>query len=305
MTACVMVRVSYRSQSVSNFHSSRSTATKNCLIPSSVSSSRLTRIRTCGRREGRACRGRVAGVFHGHGEEGPAHGVGHELARHLEDLVGQRRRDEDDLGGGRQVAVDVVDLLLEALGEHLIRLVDDEHLDCARAQVAAADHVEDAARRAGDGVHSGVEAADVLADRLASDAGVALHRHVVSEREHHLLRLLCQLARRGERERLGLALRGVDAVQHAHRKDGRLAGARLRLRDGVAALEDGHDGALLDGGRLLKAVRVDAAEQLVLEPHGIEGLDDLHVVRRAEVERLVVNHRRHGAALLWRGQRGA
>ena len=39
ITACVMVSVSYRSQSVSNFHSSRSTATKNCFIPSSVNSS--------------------------------------------------------------------------------------------------------------------------------------------------------------------------------------------------------------------------------------------------------------------------
>ena len=39
MTACVMVRVSYRSHNVSNFHSSRSTATKNCLIPSNVNSS--------------------------------------------------------------------------------------------------------------------------------------------------------------------------------------------------------------------------------------------------------------------------
>ena len=42
MTAWVMVSVSYRSQSVSNFHSSFSTATKNCLIPSSVNSSRFT-----------------------------------------------------------------------------------------------------------------------------------------------------------------------------------------------------------------------------------------------------------------------
>ena len=39
ITACVMVSVSYRSQSVSNFHSSLSTATKNCLMPSSVNSS--------------------------------------------------------------------------------------------------------------------------------------------------------------------------------------------------------------------------------------------------------------------------
>merc|ERR1719382_1619709 len=45
ITACVMVRVSYKSHNVSNFHSSRSTATKNCLMPSRVNSSRLTRIR--------------------------------------------------------------------------------------------------------------------------------------------------------------------------------------------------------------------------------------------------------------------
>ena len=33
MTAWVMVSVSYRSHRVSNFHSSLSTATKNCLMP--------------------------------------------------------------------------------------------------------------------------------------------------------------------------------------------------------------------------------------------------------------------------------
>ena len=44
MTACVMVNVSYKSHSVSNFHSSLSTATKNCLIPSSVNSSLQSRI---------------------------------------------------------------------------------------------------------------------------------------------------------------------------------------------------------------------------------------------------------------------
>ena len=39
ITACVIVKVSYRSHSVSNFHSSFSTATKNCLMPSNVNSS--------------------------------------------------------------------------------------------------------------------------------------------------------------------------------------------------------------------------------------------------------------------------
>lgn len=42
ITACVIVKVSYKSHNVSNFHSSRSTATKNCLIPSRVNSSLKT-----------------------------------------------------------------------------------------------------------------------------------------------------------------------------------------------------------------------------------------------------------------------
>jgi len=42
ITACVIVSVSYKSHSVSNFHYSLSTATKNCLMPSSVNSSRFT-----------------------------------------------------------------------------------------------------------------------------------------------------------------------------------------------------------------------------------------------------------------------
>jgi hypothetical protein len=45
MTAYVMVSVSYKSQRVSNFHSSLSTCMKNYLIPSRESSSLLTSMR--------------------------------------------------------------------------------------------------------------------------------------------------------------------------------------------------------------------------------------------------------------------
>ena len=47
MTACVMVSVSYRSHSVSNFHSSFSTATKNCLMPCKIHSRLITRWCLC------------------------------------------------------------------------------------------------------------------------------------------------------------------------------------------------------------------------------------------------------------------
>lgn len=109
--------------------------------------------------------------------------VGHELCRHLEDVVGEGGREDDDLGRGREVAVDVVDLLLEALVEQLVRLVEDEDLDVPRPQVAPLDHVDDPPWGPGNDVLAVVELAHVFSDGSASDAGMALHVHVVSEGE--------------------------------------------------------------------------------------------------------------------------
>jgi len=54
--------------------------------------------------------------------------VGHELGGHLEDVVREGGRENDDLRRGREVSVDVVDLVLESLVEELIGLIEDEHL---------------------------------------------------------------------------------------------------------------------------------------------------------------------------------
>lgn len=62
-------------------------------------------------------------------------------------------------------------------------------------------------------------------------------------------------------------------------KRGRLAGTRLGLCDDVMALDAGHDGALLDGRRLFKAIGVNAAQQLLLKVHVIEVVDHLLPVR--------------------------
>lgn len=94
-----------------------------------------------------------------------ADGVGHELVGHLQDLVGQRGADQNHLGGRGQVAVHVVDLLLEpwtaqardqrrlraaaamtpdlspTFVEHLVGLVQDQHLDGSGPEAPAADHV--------------------------------------------------------------------------------------------------------------------------------------------------------------------
>jgi len=83
---------------------------------------------------------------------------------------------------------------------------------------------------------------------------VALNVHKVTEGEDDLLDLLGELTGGGEDEGLALAERGVDALEDRDGKGGGLAGTRLGLGDHVAGLEDGDDGALLDGRGLLKAV---------------------------------------------------
>ena len=64
---------------------------------------------------------------------------------------------------GREVAVHVVDLLLETLIQHLVRLVQHQRLDRARAQAAPLDHVEDAPGRAAHDVLPRLQQAHVLA----------------------------------------------------------------------------------------------------------------------------------------------
>ena len=47
---------------------------------------------------------------------------------------------------------------------------------------------------------------------------------------------------------------------------------------GKLTLDDGHDGALLDGRRALETVGVDSAEELGLQGHVVEGVGGLIVV---------------------------
>ena len=94
----------------------------------------------------------------------------------------------------RQISIDVVDLLLEPFVEHLVCLVEDQHLDSPCPQRPTPDHVEDTAWRARNHVLAVVQLPDVFAQVRATDARVALHVHVVSQGQHHLLNLDCQLS---------------------------------------------------------------------------------------------------------------
>lgn len=123
-------------------------------------------------------------------------GITHELRSHLEDLVGQGGGDEQDLGGGWEVTVDVVDLFLEAFVQHLVSLIKDEHFEAPGTQCPPSDHVKDTTRCTRDNMLAKIELADVFAQVGSTNASMALDIHVVTESQNDLLDLDGQLTSR-------------------------------------------------------------------------------------------------------------
>ncbi len=80
-----------------------------------------------------------------------------------------------DLCIWRQVSVDFINLLLEALGQHLIGLIQDQGADGPRAQRSPLDHVKNTPRCPGHYVHAALTLPDVLpctdiSDTLSHDS---------------------------------------------------------------------------------------------------------------------------------------
>lgn len=189
--------------------------------------------------------------------------VGHELGGHVKNIVGKGGTDDHDLRRRWQVAVDVVDLLSEPLVKELVCFVQDEHLDVPRPKMASSNHISYSSWCARNNVLAVVELANILPNVGATDAGVALHVHIVAQCHNNRLDLSSQFSRRGQDKSLGLAHGRVNNLQHADREGGCLSRAGLGLRDGVASLANLDNGSRLDGGRGFIAVSVDAAEEVL------------------------------------------
>ena len=90
------------------------------------------------------------------------------------------------LSGWGKISVDIIDLFLEALVQHLIGLVQHQHLDATGSESAPTDHVEHTARSSRNDVLSIVKLPDVFSKVGSSNARVALDIHVVPKCQHHL-----------------------------------------------------------------------------------------------------------------------
>ena len=224
--------------------------------------------------------------------------VAHEFGGNLEDVLGHGSREKNNLGGLGQKLEDVVDLLGETARQHLIGLVEDEHLHAVGLEHAALDHVRHTAGSADHHLWAILKCLHIISYAGTADACVALDAHEVTDCHHHLLDLLGKFAGWGEDESLACLEVGVDLLENGDGEGRGLAGTGLCLCNDIAScvtrklgcdracqevnnqltLDDWHDGALLDGRRALETVGVDSTEELRLEVHRIEAVGGLIVV---------------------------
>lgn len=162
-------------------------------------------------------------------------GVAHELGGDLEDVLGHGGGEENDLGGLREQLEDVVDLLGETARQHLIGLVEDEHLHVVGLQDTTLDHVVDTAGSANNDLGAILEGLHVVTDAGTANAGVALDVHEVTNGDNDLLDLLSELTGGGEDQRLAGLDIGVDLLESRDGEGSRLTGTGLGLGDNIVA----------------------------------------------------------------------
>lgn len=117
--------------------------------------------------------------------------------------------------------------------QHLVSLVQDEHLHAVRLEEAALNHVLDTAGGTDDDVGAVLESLHVITNAGAANAGVALDVHEVTDGNNDLLDLLSKLTGGCEDQSLARLDVGVDLLQHGDREGGSLAGTRLGLGNDI------------------------------------------------------------------------
>ena len=182
-------------------------------------------------------------------------------ARQRQDGRGHRGREQESLSVARGLAQQALDVGQEAQIEHLVGLVEDEHLDEAQVQRPAVREVEEAAGGADHDVDARVEGAELVVVAGAAVDGQHSHLEVLAGHVHVAAHLERELTGGAHDEGARLAVGGLlavgqrhHAVQQADAEGQRLAGAGAGLADDVAALEGQRNGEGLDGEGVHDAV---------------------------------------------------
>ena len=204
--------------------------------------------------------------------------VVHEFGGDLQDVLRHSSGQKDDLGGLRQQSEDVVDLLLETGGQHLIGLIQDEHLDFVGLEVSSVNHVDDSTWSTNNNLDTGLEGLNVAAHGSTTDGGMDGDFQVQTNGGDDLLDLQGQLSGGGQDQSLGGLEILINVLQSRDGEGGGLTGTRLGLSQNVLTLGDWQDSSLLDCRWSFVTVTENTSDNLGLQVQIIERVDDIVVV---------------------------
>ena len=196
--------------------------------------------------------------------------IAHELLGDVENVRGHGSRKKNNLSVLRKKLEDLIDLVFETTGKHLVCLVHAENFHVVSPKSTTVDHIIDSARGADDDLNTFLEFCHVLSDIGSTNAGVAFDVHVVTQCYDDLLDLLSKLAGGREDECLTAFDGHVKFLENRDTERSRFARARLGLGDHIVSFNDRDDGALLDSRGSFETIGVYATEELGLEIHVVE-----------------------------------
>ena len=169
-----------------------------------------------------------------------------------------------------QISIDIIDLVLEALGQHFICLVEDEHLHRGGLESSSQYHVVDSAGSPGNDVTPMLQVKDVVIDISSADTTVNFNLHEVTKGETNTLCLLCQLSGWGQYKDLRFSQGQIDCLKGSEGENACLTSATLALNDHISASNDGQDGPLLYSGWFVESIGIHATKELLRDTKLVE-----------------------------------
>jgi hypothetical protein len=155
--------------------------------------------------------------------------------------------------------------------EHVVGLVEHEHLDPVETQAAAIQQVEQATRTCDDHFGAAPERLDLTRDRNAAEHGGRGEGCIPGKALELGVDLRCQLACRGHHEGAGACpTLAQQALEDGEDEGCRLAGAGLGDAEDVSAGQPGRHGLELNGARLGESRADDGSEKLRKEFESFE-----------------------------------
>lgn len=204
--------------------------------------------------------------------------VVHELGGDLQHVLGHSGGQKNNLGGLWQQLEDVVDLLLETRRQHLIGLIQNEHLNLVGLEVSSVDHVEHSTRSTHDNLDTRSEGLDIVSHRGTTNRSVDGNLQVQTNVGDDVLDLQSQLSGWSQDQSLGSLLVDVNVLQSRNGEGGSLTGTRLGLGQHVSTFGDRQDGSLLNGRWRFVTVTENTSNDLWFKVQVVKGVHDVVVV---------------------------